>query len=1061
MKALSPIWHSAVAWVPARPIEPATSWLADNPIVIPVVLIVLAVAIKKGWGKLTERQMMSGLPFAPLGMVARRTWDILMRQDRFPVLFRPAKLAARLQWLTWTRYTKIAAAWTLVWFVAPPTNFLPLSDGLNTRVWLAGLAVPVFAGYTIGKHVQRVVSVRHRTLMQMFEVASAECRYQGGSELNPWGYIQIQDWREPPNCASVYQLTPGTTSVMYPPKFRSEDVNNRQAFERNFSGTVNDVHSWLYTWESSNNRVICEPVPFITDTAEYQFPDDKPWNIFPLGIAAGGKEAFVDVTVFPHMLIAGTTGSGKSVTQRTILLHAIQHPDWRVVLIDPKRVELSGYRTARNVLRIATELEDMTDLIEQVEQEMQARYKKMEEEGVNHFNLLSAPPPALLVMVDEVYTLLSPENVKSEEGKERDALHARCTSLIGTIARLGRAAGVHLVLATQRPDAKVIPGETRALALDTRLPTPTGWVTVGDAQVGTILLDETGRECRVTGTTEVMVDHDCYEVVFSDGTTITADAGHLWPVRARVGAAGKVSVLTTREMAAALETAGGTCHETLDITVWPAVAGEAAVPLPGQSLHPLDGSLRGTRAQRQALLDELVDAWGTVEDGKIMVSPAGRDKLPRIAELARTLGRAAVEEVDTVWWPLLDVPRQIVAVRPVASVPVKCLAVDSPSRLFLAGDGMVATHNSNLDCRIAQGRMDTIASTMVLDSIAATTLPAVKGRAMLRVGNDYQEFQAYFCPEPVLAQLLEMANALASGVLSPADLLGDPTGGGPDGSPGGARARLAERVSTSLAGLRKRATGPLSQWKERRRRAVAQNETRAGRQQRHSYPAGDDVAFDGDAAGPRELTMEEISEFANAPRAERPEPLFAQVELPDPDEVQDLGYGLLVGDVLRAAAREGRPIAASELIAALRAEVSLLDEEIAARAFDDPQPAEAAASPAPEDETDEDFDEDGSGGEPAVYEPETGQEPGEPQEHPAAPESPVEGPEGIQAVPVAEAPKEATEGFQGHSEGYRDTDVQPEAEQAPDVSPGPAPRVGPRRPQRPMRTEADPPMEMP
>jgi len=71
-------------------------------------------------------------------------------------------------------------------------------------------------------------------------------------------------------------------------------------------------------------------------------------------------------------------------------------------------------------------------------------------------------------------------------------------------------------------------GGGKALALDTPLPTPTGWMTMGETQVGDILFDEKGKTCHVIAVSPVMYDHDCYEVVFSDGQRIVADADHLW-----------------------------------------------------------------------------------------------------------------------------------------------------------------------------------------------------------------------------------------------------------------------------------------------------------------------------------------------------------------------------------------------------------------------------------------------------------------------------------------------------------------------------------------------------
>ena len=70
----------------------------------------------------------------------------------------------------------------------------------------------------------------------------------------------------------------------------------------------------------------------------------------------------------------------------------------------------------------------------------------------------------------------------------------------------------------------------KALALYTPLATPTGWTTMGDVQVGDILFDETGAPCRVMGATDVMRNRRCYRVRFSDGSSIIADADHLWAV---------------------------------------------------------------------------------------------------------------------------------------------------------------------------------------------------------------------------------------------------------------------------------------------------------------------------------------------------------------------------------------------------------------------------------------------------------------------------------------------------------------------------------------------------
>ena len=70
----------------------------------------------------------------------------------------------------------------------------------------------------------------------------------------------------------------------------------------------------------------------------------------------------------------------------------------------------------------------------------------------------------------------------------------------------------------------------KALALDTPIPTPAGWSTMGEIRVGDVIFDETGAPCRVAAATDVMFERPCYRVRFSDGSSIIADADHLWAV---------------------------------------------------------------------------------------------------------------------------------------------------------------------------------------------------------------------------------------------------------------------------------------------------------------------------------------------------------------------------------------------------------------------------------------------------------------------------------------------------------------------------------------------------
>jgi hypothetical protein len=152
-----------------------------------------------------------------------------------------------------------------------------------------------------------------------------------------------------------------------------------------------------------------------------------------------------------------------STIQRNLIFHCVQHPnDWRFLGIDVKRVELKPYlKYDPVVVGIATTLEDGVEICRYARDEMMDRYEKMEELGVNHYHDLPDKPFALMLMVDETYMFLAPSGIKTDEGKMEDELKGEASKILGDIARLGRASGVHLVLATQRPDAKVIYGELK------------------------------------------------------------------------------------------------------------------------------------------------------------------------------------------------------------------------------------------------------------------------------------------------------------------------------------------------------------------------------------------------------------------------------------------------------------------------------------------------------------------------------------------------------------------------------------------------------------------------
>ncbi|MGO1855240.1 MAG: DnaB-like helicase N-terminal domain-containing protein, partial [Microbacteriaceae bacterium] len=131
------------------------------------------------------------------------------------------------------------------------------------------------------------------------------------------------------------------------------------------------------------------------------------------------------------------------------------------------------------------------------------------------------------------------------------------------------------------------PAMGKALALDTPLPTPAGWTTMGEVQVGDELYDADGRPTRVVAATDVMSDRPCYEVEFSDGSTIIADAEHQWVTETRAtrrSAAGGSVVVTTEQMRATLTvTADERANHSIRNAA-PLTADDAALPIPPYAL---------------------------------------------------------------------------------------------------------------------------------------------------------------------------------------------------------------------------------------------------------------------------------------------------------------------------------------------------------------------------------------------------------------------------------------------------------------------------------------------
>jgi len=177
----------------------------------------------------------------------------------------------------------------------------------------------------------------------------------------------------------------------------------------------------------------------------------------PIGKDITGAPYFSDIGEMPHLLVAGVTGSGKSVFLNSLItsiLYKATPSDVRFIMIDPKRIELSIYNGIPHLLFPAiTESEDAVKILKRAEELMEVRYRELSRVGVRDINAYNRKVrdklPYILIVVDELADLLL------QKGREVERVLIR-------LAQKARAVGIHLVLATQRPSVDVITGLIKA-----------------------------------------------------------------------------------------------------------------------------------------------------------------------------------------------------------------------------------------------------------------------------------------------------------------------------------------------------------------------------------------------------------------------------------------------------------------------------------------------------------------------------------------------------------------------------------------------------------------------
>jgi len=198
----------------------------------------------------------------------------------------------------------------------------------------------------------------------------------------------------------------------------------------------------------------------VIETSSFQRIAARSKLALALGKGVSGEAVAADLGRMPHLLIAGATGSGKSVCINSIIACLLMHntpEELRFILIDPKRVELATFAAIPHLAfsRIVVDVEDVVGTLQAVIHEMESRYRRFASLGVRNIEAYNRSPraghklPYWVVIIDELADLMisAPYHVERQ---------------VCRLAQLARATGIHLIIATQRPSVDVVTGLIKA-----------------------------------------------------------------------------------------------------------------------------------------------------------------------------------------------------------------------------------------------------------------------------------------------------------------------------------------------------------------------------------------------------------------------------------------------------------------------------------------------------------------------------------------------------------------------------------------------------------------------
>lgn len=248
-------------------------------------------------------------------------------------------------------------------------------------------------------------------------------------------------------------IGPKAFTLTYPSSYNDESGDTRQQL-------VDGVNSkapgrWRTTWNTEENRVEFERRPPMPDNVLIPVETDgDPWRL-PFGVDEHGDQVVWNLKIHPHALVAGGTGSGKTVTLRSLIQAAVAR-GFVVFCVDPKRIEMAGLRGWPGVRVVATGVTQMIALVTLLADVMDDRYQAIENGEVSEDQL-----PPVLVVIDEAREFIDRSNAFWKANKTGSGQEHPVIERLRSMGRLGRSGRIHLLEGIQRPDAKVVGGEAR------------------------------------------------------------------------------------------------------------------------------------------------------------------------------------------------------------------------------------------------------------------------------------------------------------------------------------------------------------------------------------------------------------------------------------------------------------------------------------------------------------------------------------------------------------------------------------------------------------------------